>query len=529
MPNLKINNAVFIFFIAFVICIQNIWGPDIYILDEAKNATCARELMESNDHIVPTFNGQLRTDKPPLHYYFMMVSYKIFGVNEFGSRFFSALFGALTVLITYLFARKLLNRSVAFIAALALVSSLHFALQFHLAVPDPFLVFFTTLAGFAFIDGYINQDRRFTYLAYASIGFGILAKGPIAIALPGFAVLLFILLSRNFNLKTIFGFRPVSGLMLSFLIALPWYILVGLKTDGAWIKGFLFDHNINRFSDPQEGHGGTFFTTWIFVLVGMLPGSVFIIQCYRNWWKERGNTFLFFCGIFASVVIVFFSLADTRLPNYTVPAYPFLAILFGAYLNKSLNGEKSIKWFKFSLIVLFIIYLIIPFSIYFGLGADTRFMHLQSLSVYFSIMGLFALAGFYQLWKGKKSKALGIAATGFIVFSSLLLNVAYPKVNQLNPVHAFLEEADTTRPMIYFQRMNPAIVFHLKRVVDHAETIDQVKSMMEADPDAYLITRSDYADEIRSNFNFREVFNERELFEPKEIVVFERQSFIPKH
>ena len=103
MENKKIFfYSIFIFFISFFIFSANIWGLSIYSLDEAKNSECAREMLERGDLIVPTFNYQLRTDKPPLHYYFMIVAYKLFGVNEFSARFFSSVFGALTVLITFL-------------------------------------------------------------------------------------------------------------------------------------------------------------------------------------------------------------------------------------------------------------------------------------------------------------------------------------------------------------------------------------------------------------------------------------------
>ena len=66
-------------------------------------------MLERNDLIVPTFNGELRTDKPALHYFFMMLSYKLFGVNEFAARFFSAVFGILTVCITFFYTKKFTN------------------------------------------------------------------------------------------------------------------------------------------------------------------------------------------------------------------------------------------------------------------------------------------------------------------------------------------------------------------------------------------------------------------------------------
>ena len=121
----------------------------IYILDEAKNAQCAREMMEHKDWIVPTVNGELRTDKPPLHYFFMITSYKAFGVSEFAARFFSVIMGLLTVLVTFFYTKRLYNAFVAFCSALVLVASTHFLFEFRLAVPDPYLIFFITLGLFS--------------------------------------------------------------------------------------------------------------------------------------------------------------------------------------------------------------------------------------------------------------------------------------------------------------------------------------------------------------------------------------------
>ena len=116
----------------------------IYILDEAKNAQCAREMLQRGDWIVPTFNNELRTDKPPLHYFFMMAAYSMFGVNEFAARFFSAVMGLLTVLVTYLYTKKHTNAFTAFCSASVLILSTHFLFEFRLAVPDPYLIFFSS-------------------------------------------------------------------------------------------------------------------------------------------------------------------------------------------------------------------------------------------------------------------------------------------------------------------------------------------------------------------------------------------------
>ena len=96
------RRAIYLGLLSAIIFFSNLAGPSIYILDEAKNAGCAREMLTNQEYVVPTFNGTLRAQKPPLHYYFMILSYRLFEVNKLGARFFSAVFGVLTVLISFL-------------------------------------------------------------------------------------------------------------------------------------------------------------------------------------------------------------------------------------------------------------------------------------------------------------------------------------------------------------------------------------------------------------------------------------------
>src|SRR5919202_3358603 len=116
----------------------------LWIYDEARNAECAREMWERNDWIVPTFNGTLRTLKPPLHYYFMFAGFDLFGVTEWGARFFSAVFGVATILTVYYFVKKYSSNLHALITSCVLLVSTHFLFQFRMSVPDPYLIFFNT-------------------------------------------------------------------------------------------------------------------------------------------------------------------------------------------------------------------------------------------------------------------------------------------------------------------------------------------------------------------------------------------------
>lgn len=96
------RNVFVLLLLGLVVYSANSWNTSVYVLDEAKNAGCAMEMYQRNDWIVPTFNGELRTDKPPLHYFFMKMAYGVFGINPFSARFFSGLCGLLTLSLIHI-------------------------------------------------------------------------------------------------------------------------------------------------------------------------------------------------------------------------------------------------------------------------------------------------------------------------------------------------------------------------------------------------------------------------------------------
>src|SRR5690606_16500780 len=202
-----------ILIIASILCFINLGGHPVYILDEAKNAEAAREMFANHNWIVPTFNGELRTDKPVLHYWFMILSYKFFGVSAFSARFFSAIFGILTLISTFHFTKKFLGIRIAAVSFLVLSSSIFFVQEFHLAVPDPYLIFFVSFGLFNFYDFYRKGKSLNWILFYSSIGFGILAKGPVALVLPGLIILIFLIFKKDLSWKKILKLNPFLGLI----------------------------------------------------------------------------------------------------------------------------------------------------------------------------------------------------------------------------------------------------------------------------------------------------------------------------
>lgn len=504
--------SLFVFITAFMVFSANIGGLSIYSLDEAKNSECAREMLERGDFIVPTFNYELRTDKPPMHYYFMITAYKLFGVNEFSARFFSSVFGALTVLITFLFAHRYLGKKEAFLSFIVLISSIHLSIQFHMAVPDPYLIFWINAALFSFYVGFKEKKVFFIYLFYVFMGLGVLTKGPVAVVLPAGIIFFYLIFTKNLNTANLRFLRPLSGLVLLLIVSLPWYIAVYLKTDGKWVQEFIFKHNIHRFSQPMEGHGGVFFVTFLFVFVGMLPFSVFILQAIRRAWKDRKNDFILFLMIFAGIYTLFFALSKTKLPNYTVPIYPALGIILGYYLSR-IHDSKL-----YSVLGSTFVYILISIGgvagLYFGIKNEPAISDLSYLSFWFVFLifgGILALLFFMK--RNYTMAVLSLSAfsvfTGFIFFYK-----AFPPVDKRNPVMQMLPLIEKDKPVVYYRNFNPAFVFYLERHIRPVEK-NEIKKFLSSEEKVYILTRKRYLKDFSGIENAVVLKVVKDLFESK--------------
>jgi 4-amino-4-deoxy-L-arabinose transferase-like glycosyltransferase len=491
-----------------VLLLGRLGAAPIYILDEVKNAQCAREMLESGNWIVPTFNGELRTDKPPLHYFFIMLSYKMFGVNAFAARLFSAIFGLLTVLITFRFTKRHSNAQTAFFTALTLVVSAQFLFEFRLSVPDPYLIFFIALASFSAFT-YL-QENQFGYLLLAAAAFGlaILAKGPVAIALPGLCLLLWVIWKKKW--KLIFTWKLLVAAALMFAIALPWYIAVHQATDGAWTQGFFIDHNINRFSDPQEGHGGFFLLTIIFMVVGLLPFTAFMGEMAKQRKALFSNDLVQFSGIVVVCFAVFFSMASTKLPNYPMPCYPFAAIILGQYINLMVSDNKPLKQYPFFILLFLLIAIPIAGYVAIGQEAETASVAWVALLLLIVPVAMLILLFLKRSWPTYKT-VFGILAV-YSIFNVTGLQLVYPILYAQNPVNKTIKKVKQYPDVFAYQIFNSAYRFQLDKNIKKTYHLDSLKKWVEASPNCIVISRIEYLDSLKT-LPLKEIDRRHDIFE----------------
>jgi 4-amino-4-deoxy-L-arabinose transferase-like glycosyltransferase len=506
---------VLVFTLLATLLFSGLGSPPVYILDEARNAQCAREMMQNHTLIVPTFNGNLRTDKPPLHYFFMIAAYKMFGVSSFSARFFSAVFGLLTLALLAFFTAKYLGKQAAILVTIVLGSSTHFLFEFRLAVPDPYFIFFTLacmLSGFAYLK---DKKTAFLYAAALSAALATLAKGPIAIVLPTTSLLIFVIYKKKW--EAVITWHLLSAFALFLAVALPWYILVHNATSGEWTRSFFMDHNLGRFSAAKEGHAGFFLMPLLMCLLGLLPFSPFLPESIRNRKLVFKNDAVSFSLIAFLVIVVFFSLSATQLPNYSLPAYPFAAVILGAYLNRVLKGK-----FRFPSYPLFVsttLFFLLPVVAYFLLKQEAQTKGLGWVAALLLIPAILFLVLATIKRLSLLSKIYGIAGIAFL-FNVIILLISYPRVYSNNPVAKTLPLLQKASTVVAYRHYNAGYNFYLDKPIQKLEA-NQIDSLLDAEPGTVVITSAALLKEL-DRPKLKTVAFEHDIFERRETVLLSR-------
>jgi 4-amino-4-deoxy-L-arabinose transferase-like glycosyltransferase len=564
-----VRHQLVIVFLAGLVFFTNLGSAALFDEDEPKNAVCGREMFERSDWLVPTFNAELRTDKPILIYWLMLCSYSVWGVNEFAARFGSSTLAVLTSLLTYHLGRKLFDAETGFWAAGILCTCLMYAAVGRAVTPDSTLICCITAAMCVYVWGTARRHGgRFGQpategltqrvwseympatwwevgLMYVCLGLAVLAKGPIGVLLPCTIIGLQLLVRRQLDhrwlrstpkprpmwlrvLRTIsqtlkpkrvwqamLVMRVPWGALAVSAVCLPWYVAVGYATDGAWLTGFLGGHNVGRFLSPMENHRGPIVYYIPVVLLGCLPWSVLLplavwrlISRFQQPGHHRAGWVLVSC--WAGAWIGFFSLAQTKLPNYVLPAYPALALLLAGYVVEwqRLTGTEWQRGFEHACRALA------------GLGAVLAIAGPIALSIllpaeqWLGAIGLIPLAGATYAWwlsrQQQRSAALSTFATTSVALVVLVVGIAPSRVarHQDGPrLGAIVREYRQTLaatmgwpqavPLATYDYFAPNLVFYSDQPVLRLKQ-REIRDFFESSPQGLLLTRADRLNDLQS-------------------------------
>ncbi|WP_231409127.1 glycosyltransferase family 39 protein [Ralstonia solanacearum] len=317
--------------------------------DEGRYAEIAREMFTTGDWVTIRYNDLKYFEKPPLQMWGTALAYTLFGVGDWQARLFTALSGLIGIAFTMLAAARWWGKRVAVVSALVLASAPMWNVGAHFNSLDMGVAGCMTMALAALLlaqhpDASPAQRRGWMWACWAAMALAVLSKGLIGVVLPGFVLVVYTLVARDWALWK--RLHLLTGLAVFFAVGAPWFVLISARNpEFAW---FFFVHeHFQRFTSTVHHRDAPL---WYFVpllvagflpWLAQLPGAARLTMA-RDQAAANGFRPTLLLGLWAVLIFAFFSVSNSKLPGYIFPIVPALAILAALVLEQA--DERMWRW-----------------------------------------------------------------------------------------------------------------------------------------------------------------------------------------
>jgi 4-amino-4-deoxy-L-arabinose transferase-like glycosyltransferase len=396
--------------------------------DEGRYGEIAREMYATGDWVTPRYNGYKYFEKPPLQAWMTAIAYTLFGVGEWQSRLWTGITGYVAILATGFTAWKLVGgeRGVlaGWVSAILLASSPMWNVGGHFNTLDMGLSSILSCALFALLLAQraglsVTARRNWMWLCWAFMALAVLSKGLIGLVIPGMVLVVYTLTTWDWGLwKRLHLF---SGLVVFFLIATPWFVLVSLKNPEFPHFFFIHEH-WDRFTKDGHNRKGHPLYFVPLILVGFIPWLAQLGQGLMAAWRDRRGTNtalevsatagfrpLWLCAVWIVMIFLFFSKSQSKLPGYIMPIFPALGLLAGLALTHAIErmslSDDNRRW-KRQMVYLTLLLLIgfigVPYTYQLG-KAPYEQLEYQQYAVWIAaglVAALFILVSAWTVLRG---------------------------------------------------------------------------------------------------------------------------------
>lgn len=527
----KFNKNWQTFLLISIFCLPffiNLGGNSLWDGNEGFYAEPAREVVESGNYLIPTYNYQPRFKKPPLATWIIAFSYQTLGVSEFAERLPIAIAAILTIWITYFLGKLIADKELGIISALVLATMLKFMIYCRQYAGDIFLTLFISLTMLYFARAMIETERKkqnlYKFLAYLAMGLGMLDKGIVAIVVPMTMVGLFILLLRRWELIKLL-FSP-TGYVITGVVGASWYTLMYWKYGWDFIQVNIINETVKRYVTDELGGRAIYYYVGVY-FSETLPWSIFIIPAIIYWlkcWKEEKlnisqeklKSFLPFLTIIWFIFIfIFFSLSIGKRAVYLVALYPVAAIIIAYYFRFNLfNHNKLLTNLQIVLSSLLAIVClassVIIFLAYQKLEIRTNLIYLAITALVLLSLGLIV-----SLKKLELQLPVILVSSWLLILSITLI---MPKIEFYRPIPQFAQiiksQASPTDKVGTFSVDTPSLMFYTQRAIFQNWKLEDMLKELADDKTTYFVTREDFLATLKQNTSANlEVLDSRPLLQ----------------
>jgi len=469
----------------------NLGVSSIWDANEAFYAQTPREMMSAGDYVTPSFNFQLRMNKPVLSYWNVAASYQLFGVSEKSERLPIAMGGLAIIATAFALGRLLGGTFAGLLSALVLATSPRLLLLARRIIIDIHITMWTglVLLFFALSEAKPAHRRVYLILMYVAAGFGVLTKGPIAVFLP--ALVFFLYLASQKRLRDLRHMMLPAGAVISLSIVLPWYYFLYREHGWEYIGAFIFGENLGRYAEAvgEQSRGVLFYPP---VMLGdLFPWSLLIPVAL--WWAVRErfeNRTARLLVIWIVVIVAFFSMSGTKEDLYILPIVTAEAALIGAMLAAAINGApvtRPATWFTSATALLL-------------LAAGIGLFWVFAVSQHYALNGG-AAAGATAIVGGAAALAATLrrrlfAAAATVAAAVVIINwcvvlCTLPDFERYKPVRPFADiirsRATVGAIVGSYKFALPSMVFYLNRPIMEVVLPDHLRAVFYSSSDIYFV------------------------------------------
>jgi 4-amino-4-deoxy-L-arabinose transferase-like glycosyltransferase len=428
---------------------------DPWPADEPRFALVAKQMVDSGQWLFPHRGNELYSDKPPMFMWMQAAGYTLTGSWRIAFLLPSLLSGLLTLVLVHDLARRLHGRKVAWIAAAALLFTLHFTMQVRSAQIDGTLLGIMTLACYGLLRHLLlGPDWRWFWIGCFAAGIGTITKGVAFLAL---LLIPLAMLGRRLRWQGLpprmpFSARRAALAALAFVCAValwlvPMLLTVWLQDNAeyrAYASDILFGQTASRYLEPTHHlkppwyYLGVIATLW-------LPTSLALFWAIPHWWRcwRRGRrpARVWLPLSFVVLIVVFFSMSGGKRDVYILPALPMLVLAL-APLLPALLRKRSLQWTLFALATAVSLVLVAG-SLYALLGEPeyaVRLHRLRGIDPWHITltMGVIGLVAAFLFRPARGALALAGTLTGIWLLYGLW---AYPAINDSRSARGVMQAA----------------------------------------------------------------------------------------
>ncbi|MDQ0510346.1 ArnT family glycosyltransferase [Ancylobacter amanitiformis] len=409
--------------------------------DEGRFAQASRQMLESGDYVVPRLGEETRFKKPIGIYWLQAAAVKATGLGAeapiWAFRLPSLIGALIAVLITYAVGRRLFDEDTGFIAAALLGASLMLSVEARLAKTDAAQLAAALAAQWvlaqAYLAGFSPETARkrlptgAVLLFWGALAVGILIKGPIVPLLVGLTIAALLVWDRKAAwLKQL---RPAIGVPFMLLIVLPWIVAIAVQAGAGFFHESVGVDLLGKVATGQESHGAPPGAHLIAFSMAFWPGAALAVAAAPWVWRNRAVPAVRFCLCWLVPFWLVFEFIATKLPHYTLPAYPAIALLAAAALTARGTAREPL-WMRILVAMAAAGGAISALAGPIGLHV---LEHRLSLTAW-ALAGLVILLGAYALRQalvaGTRAALLPLLAEAAMLYA-LLFGLVAPQINSL--------------------------------------------------------------------------------------------------